>query len=158
MENSTPPNKTDIPVFDDKLYGVKVDKYMVKYKEVRAKKISWVELNWKVYNLCMQHCPPDLESVLKLNSRWDKIMADQDWIGLFHVIWDITHKQDENIQSTMAYVEAFLEFTTTYQEPKQLNTVYYALFKSIQDTVMANDGHPGYHLKLYEIIGTNWCW
>ena len=54
-----------------------------------------------------------MESVLKVNSRWDKIMEDQYGIGLLHVIWDITHKQDEKMKSTMAYVKVFLEFSTT---------------------------------------------
>ena len=45
MDYSSPPNKTDVPVLDYKVYGMKVDKYMVKYKEIRAKKISWIELN-----------------------------------------------------------------------------------------------------------------
>ena len=42
-------------------------------------------------------------------------MADLDGIGLIHVISEITHKQDEDMQRKMAYVEAFLEFSTTYQ-------------------------------------------
>ena len=69
MENSTPPNKTDVPVLDDKVYGMKVDKYMVNYKEVRAKKIAWVELNERIQNLCLQHSLQDLESVLKAKIR-----------------------------------------------------------------------------------------
>ena len=97
MDNSTPPNETDVPVLGDKVYGMKVDKYMVTYKEVRAKKISWIELNANIYNFCLQHNPLDLESVLKSNSRWDTIMADHDIIGLFHVVRDITHKQDEKM-------------------------------------------------------------
>ena len=48
MDNSTFSNETDVPVFDDKVYGMKVDKYIVKYKEVRANKIAWVELNVKI--------------------------------------------------------------------------------------------------------------
>ena len=76
-------------------------------------------------------------------------MADQDITWLLHVIWYITHKQDEKMQSTMAYIKEFLEFATTYQEPKQPNTEYYALFKSRRDTVTAYGRHPGYHLKLY---------
>ena len=35
MDNSTLPNETDVLVLDDKVYGIKIDKYMVKYKEVR---------------------------------------------------------------------------------------------------------------------------
>ena len=42
MDRSTPLNKTDVPVLDDRVYGMKVAKYMVKYKEVRANKIAWV--------------------------------------------------------------------------------------------------------------------
>ena len=40
MENSTPPNKANAPVLDDKVYEMKVGKYKVKYKEVRANKIA----------------------------------------------------------------------------------------------------------------------
>ena len=87
---------------------------------------------------------------MKVNSRWDKIIADQDEIGLLLVTHDIPCKQDENMQRTMEYVEEFIAFATTYQEPKQSNTDYYALFKSRQDMVMAHGGHTGYHLKLYE--------
>ena len=77
MKNSNPPNKTDVPVLDDKVYEMKVSKYMVIYKEVIVKKIAWVELNAKIYNLCPQHSPPYLELVLNANSRWDKIILDQ---------------------------------------------------------------------------------
>ena len=48
MDNSTPPKETDVPVLDDKVYGIKVDKCVVKYKEVIGKKISWIELNAEV--------------------------------------------------------------------------------------------------------------
>ena len=45
-----------------------------------------------------------MESVLKVNSRCDRIISDQDGIGLLHVIQDINHKQDEKMQRTEAYV------------------------------------------------------
>ena len=104
----------------------------------------------KIYNLCLQHGPQDLESVLKENSRWDTIMADQDGIGLLRVIRDIPHKKYEKMHITMSYFKAFLELATTYQEPQQSNTDYYALFKSGQDTVTVHGGQPGYHLELYD--------
>ena len=131
MDNCTLWNKTYAPVLDDKVYRMKVDKYMVKYKEVIAKKIALVEFNANIYNLCLQHSPPDLKSVLTSNSRWDKILADQYGFVLIHVIWDITQKQDEKMQSTMEYVKVFLQFSMTYHEPKQSNTDSYALLKSI---------------------------
>ena len=89
MENSTLPYKTDVPVLYDKVYRVNG-----KLQGGQSKKISWEELNAKIYILCLQHRLPDLESLLKANSRWDKIMADQDRIGLLHIIRSITHKQD----------------------------------------------------------------
>ena len=48
MDNSSSPNETDVPVLDDKVYGMKVDKYMVEYKDFRSKKIALVELNAKI--------------------------------------------------------------------------------------------------------------
>ena len=65
MDNFTPTNGSDFPVLDDKLYGMKFYKYMVKYKEFRSNKIVWVQLNTNIYNLCLQHIPPELELVLK---------------------------------------------------------------------------------------------
>ena len=91
-----------------------------------------------------------MELVLKVNSRRDKIMVYQDGIGLLHVIQYITHKQYENIQSMMAHFEAFLEFSSTYQEPKQSNTDYNDLFKSRFNTVISHGGQMGYNLKLYD--------
>ena len=40
--NSMPPNETNVPVLDYKLYRVKVDKYMAEYKEKTPKKIVLV--------------------------------------------------------------------------------------------------------------------
>ena len=50
----------------------------------------------------------------------------------------------------MAYVEAFLEFFTAYQDPTQSNIDYHVLFKSRPYMVTAHGGHLGYHLKLYD--------
>ena len=61
MENSTLPKETDVPVLDDKVYGMKDHSYMLKYKEVRAKKIAWVELNANIRNLCLEQSTPGLK-------------------------------------------------------------------------------------------------
>ena len=76
---------------------MEIDKYMLIYKEVWAKKIAWVELNVRIYNFFMKHSPPDLDSVFKANSIWFKIMTDQDGIWLINVIRYITQKQDEKM-------------------------------------------------------------
>ena len=91
---------------------------------------AWEELNANIYTLCLHHCPPVLELVLKANSIWENISCNQNGIGLLLVIRDITHKQDEKIQSTMLYVKAPLELLTTFQSEKQTNTSYYENFKS----------------------------
>ena len=50
----------------------------------------------------------------------------------------------------MAHFEAFLEFSSTNQEPKQSNTDYNDLFKSRFNTVTSHGGQMGYNLKLYD--------
>ena len=57
MDKSTPPNEADVPVLDDKVYRMKVDKYMVNYKEVRANKIAWVEINARIIFLSATQLP-----------------------------------------------------------------------------------------------------
>ena len=84
MDKSNPSNKTDVPFLNDKVYRMKVYNYIGNYNE-------------NIYNLCLQHSSPDLESVLNTNSIWDNIMADQYVILVLHVIREITHKQDEKI-------------------------------------------------------------
>ena len=114
-----------MPDMGDAGYAMETQIYIIDMKEYKTKTNSWEELNAQIYNLCLQHCPPVLELVLKANSRWEKISCDQNGIGLLLVIRDITHKQDENMQSTMSYVEAFLELSTTFQSTKQTNKSYY---------------------------------
>ena len=62
---------------------------------------AWEELNAQIYNLCLQHFPPVLESVMKANSRWEKISCDQNGISFLLVIRDIMHKKDKKMQMTM---------------------------------------------------------
>ena len=54
------------------------------------------------------------------------------------------------MQSTMSYVEAFFEFSTTFQSENQTNTSYYELSKSFRDTVKSHSGQLGYHERLYQ--------
>ena len=104
---------------------------------------AWEEVNAKIYNICLHHCSMVLKLVMKENSRWENISCDQNGIDLFLVLQDITHKQYEKMQSKMSYVEAFLEFSTTFQSAKQTNTSYYELFKSRRDTVKSHGGAAG---------------
>ena len=60
------------------------------------------------------------------------------------------HKQDKKMQITMSYVEAFLEFSTTFKSAKQTNTRYYENFKSRHDTVKFHGRQMGYHGRLYK--------
>ena len=62
---------------------------------------AWEELNAQIYNLCLQHFPLVLESVMKANSRWEKISCDQNGISFLLVIRDIMHKKDKKMQMTM---------------------------------------------------------
>ena len=88
--------------------------YIIDLKEYKIKTNTWEEIIAKIYNLFLQKFPPVLESVLKANSRWKNIVCDQNGIGLVLVIQDITHKQDDKMQSMMSYVEVFLEFSTAF--------------------------------------------
>ena len=54
------------------------------------------------------------------------------------------------MQIAMSYVDAFLEFSSTFQSAKQTNTSYYELFKSRRDTVKAHGGQTGYYERLYK--------
>ena len=61
MEKSTSPNESGVPVLDDKVYRMKVDKYMVKYKEVRVNKIAWIEINARI-KFCVCNTAPQIWS------------------------------------------------------------------------------------------------
>jgi hypothetical protein len=97
------------------------------------------------------HCPRKLKEVLKTLTKWDAARLGQDAITLLGLIQDVTHKHDKTKQGTMALVELFLEFATTFQETGQPFDAYSTLFCARVDMVNAHGGNARFHPK----IGSN---
>ena len=104
-----------VPVMIEDVYQFKLEKYMIMWKSWKIKNDPWGEINSIIYNLVLQHCPKVLESLLKSQTRWDKVLGEMDGIGILLILQDITHKHDSLVQSTLSYVKTFLEWTLAFQ-------------------------------------------
>ena len=57
-------------------YVMETQIYIIDLKEYKMKTNAWEELNANICNICLQHCPPVLGSVLKANNRWENISCN----------------------------------------------------------------------------------
>ena len=113
---------------------------MIKWKSWALKNGSWTEINGMIYNFVLQHVPDMLESLLKSQTKWDKVSGEMDGVGILTMLRDITHKYDSLVQSTLSYVKTFLEWTLTFQGKNESNTDYYTLFLSRIETIRSHGG------------------
>ena len=61
-----------VPDMGNTEYTMETQIYIIDLKEYKMKTNALEGLNAQIYNLCLQHFPPVLESVMKANSRWEK--------------------------------------------------------------------------------------
>ena len=54
---------------------------------------AWTENSARIYNLVLQHCPPEQEAELQNHSKWNQ--SAQNFIDLLLVIHDVTHNTKE---------------------------------------------------------------
>ena len=67
----------DVPVT---LMKAQMDIYMIHYKFWLEKTCQWKNNRARLYALILQHCPPDLEEVLKTMSPWKMVSSGYDAI------------------------------------------------------------------------------
>ena len=70
------------------------------------------------------------------------IRKDQHVIKLLMMIKNISHGQDETKYSVMAFVESEIDLYTTKEGPLQTNTEFLRSFRSMVETIQANDSVP----------------
>ena len=70
----------------------------------------------KIFALVLEHCPSDLEEVLKTLSAWEKVHDEQDAIQLLKMVRNVAMDQSETKQTVMSYVKSFYELFTFYQD------------------------------------------
>ena len=134
---------SDVPVMSDIFFNFEMKKYMIKWKSWALKNDSWTEINGMIYNLVLQHVPDVLESLLKSQTKWDRVSGEMDGVGILMMLRNITHKHDSLVQSTLSYVKTFLEWTLTFQGKNESNTDYYTLFLSRIKTIRLHGGNQG---------------
>ena len=99
----------------------------------------------RAYNLVLQHCPPELETRLISQAKWEQVRANRDVVGLLQMIRDIAHNHDENKPGLMAIIECNLELSLGFQDKTQTCDDFMAVFKARVDTINAHRGQAGYH-------------
>ena len=68
---------------------METDVYMLHYKVWITEDQAWKTNRSRLYALILQHCPPDLEEVLKTMSAWQAVCDAQDAVGLLKMVRDV---------------------------------------------------------------------
>ena len=71
---------SDVPVMSDIFFNFEMEKYMIKWKSWALKNDSWMVINGMIYNLVLQHVPDVLESLLKSQTKWDRVSGEIDGV------------------------------------------------------------------------------
>ena len=104
---------------DDPMFKMEVNDYITAMKTYQAKEDKWDENQPRAYNLVLQHCPPELETRLTSQAKWEQVRADRDVVSLLKMIRDIAHNHDENKPGLMAIIECDLELSLGFQDKTQ---------------------------------------
>jgi hypothetical protein len=138
------------------MFKMEVEDYIAANKTYNSKKDKWEENRPRAYNLVLQHCPPELETRLTSQAKWEKVRADRDVVSLLKMIRDIAHNHDENKPGLMAIIECDLELSLGFQDKTQTCDDFMAVFKARVDTINAHRGkagkHPGHLHDTFERI------
>ena len=89
-----------------------IDIYMIHCKVWLEETRQWINNRARLYALIFQHCPPDLEEVLKTMSPWKMVSSEYNAIGLLKMMKDVAHDQTEAKQTVMRFVESTAELFT----------------------------------------------
>ena len=96
----------------------------------------------RLYALILQHCPPDLEEVLKTMSPWKTVSTGYDAIGLLEMGKDVAHDQTEAKQTVMGFVESTAELFTYYRGEKVSGDDYSIMSNASVESIKAHSGKP----------------
>ena len=101
---------------------------MIHYKQWIVNSAAWETSRAKIFALVLEHCPPDLEEVLKTLSSWTKVHDDQDAIKLLKMVRNVALDQTETKQTVMSYVESSYELFTFHQDKHDTLDKYSIMF------------------------------
>ena len=116
--------------------------WMIHYKKWILNTSAWDVNPAKIFALVLEHCPSDLEEVLKTLSAWDKVEEEQDAIKLLKLVRDVAMDKTETKQTGMSYVGSFFELFLYHQGKKDTLDYYIIMFKANVDSIKAHEGQP----------------
>ena len=132
-------------------HDLNVEEYKIKLRAFREQEAAWNENKAKCYYLVLSHCPKELETELRNNSKWEETESNQDMVALLLMIRDVTHNKKERKESVMTIVESDVELFTITQEANQTLDDYYKIFKAQVDTIDAHGGNAGHHPVVFQL-------
>ena len=96
-----------------------IQNYLMAQKYARCDdKYSKLVKSWKnnrshMFDIVLQHCPPDLVQRLKSKDLWAITKGRLDVIAITKMICDVAHAHDDTTQGTMAIVASDMTLYTT---------------------------------------------
>ena len=88
-----------------------------------------------MFNLYLQHCTPDMISILNAMNGWESAEVTQDGITLIKMIRSIINKHEDSRQGLMAIFQSENHIFLTYTNPDTPNTEYLNQLKACVDVI-----------------------
>ena len=83
-----------------------------------------------MFDIVLQHCPPDLVQRLKSKDLWAITKEKLDVITLTKMIRDVTCAHDDTTQGTMAIVASDMTLYTTYMSKSETPASFCRAFQT----------------------------
>ena len=112
--------------------------YMIHYKIWLKETCQWKNNKTRLYGIILQHCPPDLEEVLKTMSPWKTVSSGYDAIGLLEMVKVVDNDQTEAKQTVMGFVESTAELIIYHQGEKVSDDNYSIMFNASVKSIKAH--------------------
>ena len=126
-----------------------MDEYLINKRRHDAHLENWDKNNTKWYYLMLQHCPKDLKADLWNQDSWKAAEEARSVITLLLFIRDLSFNKADRKRSIMATMEADTDFYLGTQRPDQITNDFYKTFTAQVDTINANEGSAGFHIRVY---------
>ena len=110
---------------------------------------NWKNNRSRMFDIVLQHCPPDLVQRLKSKDLWTVTFAKRGGIALTKMIRDMAHVHDDTTQGTMVIVPSDMTLYTTYMSKSEIPAAFCRTFQANVDTINTHRGSAGYHPQLF---------
>ena len=126
-------------------YSIEGAEYIEDQKELRKEKREYKEIAPKIWNLFLNHCPPETCLRLEAQPKWVSNQLSREPVELGKTLRALSEAFDVTKNEMMSIVDAYITLFMKYQGKTASIDDFLRLFRSRIDTIESHGGTPGYH-------------